>query len=484
MQDPNYTIKNSACRLLAISVQSLFPKAQLVSGEVTDLGFYYDFFFPEPITEEQIPFIEERMRDFMRQDVPIKNLEMVRKNAIELFKYHRQDLKTVLLKGNVETLVHVCQIGQFYDLGYPPFVPSTKQIGVVKLLEIHPLKLSLPGRPNLALTRIRGTAFPDAKSLKNFLRASEEAKKRDHRQLGKKLQLFSLEEGFCPGCWFWLPKGAFLKETLMDAWKNEQQRQKVQLVFTPNLIQDPTRDGTTLQFEPQGVEYSISCTKAPMHAALFNSKLHSYRELPVRYGEISEMYDQGKEAHQWGLLRARSFTIDQVYIFCSQEQLLQELISSLQFIDKTVKIFAFEVHWNLVIKSPNSKESKSKWEESQAHLIKALKACGFSYSLDNEGKAPYGPVIEAHLKDALGRTWKGPSVYIDIYHRDKIGLRYQGADDQMHAPFMIGRSLFGSLERFIALLIETGQITENVNLEDYCRQLKLKMNENEKHDHI
>lgn len=449
-----YTIRNSASKLLAVSVLSLFPKAQLVSGEVTDLGFYYDFFLPDPIGEKQLPFIEERMRDFMRQDMPIKVMEMMRKNAMELFKHHRQDLKVVLLKENVETIVHVCQIGQFYDLGYPPHVESMNQIGVIKLMNISTFKISLPGRPNITLTRIQGTAFPDAKSLKEFFKRVEEAKKRDHRQIGKEMQLFSQEEELSPGGWFWLPKGMILKETLLDWWKKERVQQKYQFVSTPVLLKKHIDNEGGALLESGGTQYHLAATKAAMHAALFKSKLRSYRDLPVKYSEWWESYDPGKEGLQWGLLRAKSFITEASYTFCSPDQLINELISSLQFIDKIIKIFAFEVNWHLVVKNRYPVKSKKNWEESQANLVKALKACGFSYTLDNEGKAPYGPIVEVRFKDALGRAWKGPSLYIDLYHSEKYGLHYQGLDDQMHATVMIGQSMFGSLERMVAILIE------------------------------
>jgi threonyl-tRNA synthetase len=457
MTNPLKILRHSAAELLAIAVCSLFPKAQLVSGEATSLGFYYDFFFPEPISWEQIPFIEERMRDFMRQDLPIKQLEMMRKNAIELFKHHKQDLKVVLLKANVETLVHVCQIGHFYDLAHPSFVATTKQVGVIKLLDMTPLTISLPGRPQLHLTRIQGTAFPDQASLKQFLKMAEAAKERDHRVIGKEMQLFTHLEESCPGCWSWLPKGILLCENLMDWWKKEHQEQDYLFVKTPNLLNKKDGfpiQGPSLRFEAEGPSYPVSTTKAALHAQLYHMKLRSYRELPLRFCESSEFYDQGKEGHFWGLLHSRSFTADTASLFCKPEQVLDELISSLQFIDKTFKIFGFEAHWYLVAKAANPKKVSRSWEESRESLIKALEMCGFNYAQEDEGIALEGPRVELRFKDALGRMWKGPYVCVDLHHPEKYGLHYQGADDRMHLPAMITRSMFGSLERLIALLIE------------------------------
>ena len=458
MPDKLKTLRNSAVELLAIAVCSLFPKTKLVSGEATSLGFYYDFFLPEPISSEQLPFIEERMRDFMRRDLPFKTMEMMRKNAIELFRHHGQDLKAVLLKAEVETLVHVCQIENFYDLGYPPFVETTKQIGVFKLLDISPLTVSLPGRPNLSLTRIQGTVFPDQTSLKQFLKMSEAAKLRDHRKIGKEMGLFTAFDDTCPGCWSWYPKGTIIRELLLDWWRHEHQQQKYQQVSTPNLLMPHVLDNIHppfLCFEPEGQSYDLSPTKAPLHAMIFKSKLHPYKELPIRYCEHGQVYDHSKEKHLWGLLRSRVFTTDSASIFCTQEQVLNELISSLQFIDKTFKIFEFETHWHLIAQNQNSLGiSKKRWEESQNSLVKALKMCGFNYTLEDEGQALYGPTIEVRFNDALGREWKGPHVYIDLHHPEKFGLHYQGQDNRMHVPVMVGRSMFGSLERLIAILIE------------------------------
>lgn len=457
MPDTLKILRHSAAELLAAAVCSLFPKTQIVSGDATSLGFYYDFFFPEPISKEQFPFIEERINDFMRQNLPIKVMEMARKSAIELFKYHHQDLKVALLKANLETLVHVCQIGQFYDLGYSPFTETTKQVCVVKLLDISNLRVSLPGRPNLSLTRIQGTAFPDNISLKQFLKKAEAAKQRDHRLLGQEMQLFTALDETCPGCWAWYPKGMVIREHLLDWWRSEHKQQKYQSISTPNLFKSNILEngqGPLLRFESEGPSYVYSLTKAPQHALLFKSKLHSYRELPIRYCEFNEFYDQSKESHLWGLLCARSFMVDSSYVFCTAEQVLNELISSLQFIDKSFKIFGFETQWYLRPKNLDARGSAKKRDESQDSLVEALKICGFNYTLDKEGKALYGPIVEVRFSDALGREWKGPYVYIDQYHPKKFGLHYQGQDDRMHTAYMIGRSMFGSIERLIAILIE------------------------------
>lgn len=447
-------LRHSATELLALAVSSLFPKVQLVSGEATALGFYYDFLFPEAIDADQLSVIEDRMRDLIRQDLEIRVTEMMRKNAIELFKHHHQVLKVALLKANVETLVHLCQIGHFYDLGYPPFLATTKHIGAIKLLEINPIRVSLPGHPNLVLTRIQGTAFPDNASLKQFIKKAEEAKQRDHRLLGKEMQLFTTFDETCPGCWSWYPKGMVIRQLLLDWWQLEHRLQKYQLISSPNLIQPNLTAISSLHMEIEGHSYAFCSAKAPLHALFFKSKLHFYRDLPIRYCELSEFYDASKQSHLWGLLRARCFTADSVYTFCSKEQVLEEITSSLQFIEKIFKMLNFETRWHLISRKERAIGSLIKWDESLDSLVKALKTGAFNYIPDNEGKALYGPKVEMYFTDALGREWKGPYISMDVYHPEKLGLHYQGSDDRMHVPIMIGRSMFGSIERLIAILIE------------------------------
>nr|NGY95781.1 Threonine--tRNA ligase [Neochlamydia sp. AcF84] len=457
MTNPLKTLRQSAAELLALAICSLFPKAQLFQGEATDLGFYYDFFLPEAITHEQFLYIEERMRDFMRQSLPFKPMEMMRKNAIELFKHQGQTLKVILLKACAETLVHVCQVGEFYDWVAPPFVETTKQVGAFKLLEVSSFKVSLPGRPNLSLTRIQGTVFSESYSLKQFLKKREIAKQCDHRQLGQQMNLFTILDETCPGCWTWYPKGVILREILLNWLKAEYQRQGCQWVTTPTLVKQPFADSIeplTLRFEAEGLDYALCASKASLHASLYKSKPHSYQELPLAYAEYAEFYNQGKEIHQWGMLRSRSFHADQSHIFCGAEQLLDVLISSLQFINKTIKVMGFGIQWHLIVKSRKYKKLPKKWEESQASLVRALDVSGFKYVIDKEPQEYYGPAIEARFTDILGRDWKSSCIYIDLYHPDKMGLSYPGQDGKIHAPVMVGRAVLGSIERLTAILLE------------------------------
>jgi threonyl-tRNA synthetase len=446
-------IRNSTAKLLAIAVGSLFPKVQLVSGQSTNLGFYYDFYFAEPISEDQLSVIEERMRDFMRQDLPFRTMEMMRKNAMELFKYHKQDLKVALLKENLETLVHLCQIGHYYELGYPPFVESTKQVGSFKLLNISYLKRSLPGRPNLNLTRIKGTAFPDSKQLKAFLKVADEAKEKDPILLGQEMAFFAQFDPLAPQAWCWLPKGAVFKEQVIAYWKQEYETQKFEPVCTANLLKSNQRYPTFSLNE--GENYTFANNKATQHGLIYRSKQRDLEDLPVRFSEWDTFYSTEITRQETdGPLNSVSFTSDKAFTFCSSGQLLGEIISSLHFIDKTFKIFGFEVHWHLNERRRKTSSSSKLEEEALQALAKALKHCGFEYALDNEASPYYGPSIEACFVDTLGRRWKGSSLYIDLQTPEKLGLHYHDSNSKVYTPYMVGRSIFCSLERFSALLIE------------------------------
>lgn len=466
MPSPLQKIRQSAAELLAMAVCDLFPGALLVEGDATDIGFYYDFIVEQPLDERGIPLIEERIRSLIKAALPFKVTEMMRKNAIEFFRFHDQDIKAEMLSQSDSTLVTVVKIGEFHDLCDGEVVALSNEVGAFKLLEIAPATLPLPDGESLEVVRIQGTAFDNPQTLKKFLKLAESAKRRDHRTLGKEMGLFTTFDDAATGAWFWLPKGIFLKEQLLSLLRSSHAAQHVQLLSTPRFVKPSLlKKGGRCQlpaevanifpsFSIEGADYVATPTISPLHALVFKGKLRSYRELPVRYAESAEVYTLGKEARLWGMLRARAYTVDMTHIFCSKEQVYDEMISSLQFIDKTVKIFGFEHHWYLVPPGKKYCGTAESWGKCLELMGKALNECGMDYTRDEEGNGFYGPRAEMRLVDALGREWKGPYVGIDFNLPAKMGLRYQGADDEMHVPMMIVRSLFGSLERFVAILVE------------------------------
>jgi threonyl-tRNA synthetase len=459
-------LRQTTAELLAKVVLDLFPGAFLIGSEVTDLGFHYDFFLNQPLDEQGIPLIEERMRALSKSDLPIRKMEMMRENAVEFFKHKKQPYKGDWIASIRDNIVPVFQMGEFWDAGcLLPYGQNANEVKAFKLLKIYKTTTHLPGNPAFSVTRIQGTAFPDNQKLKEFLKKAEAAKKRDHRILGKELGLFSLHEEACGGFWFWNPKGALLRDVLLNWWRDEHRKQKFLPLVTPGLVKpaflkksgyDSSEEKKPLfpSFSHEGVDYAASPSQDGLHALVYQSKLHSYRELPIRYAECAELYYKGKSSHLWGMLRARAYLADRGHIFCMESQVQEELISSLQFIDKTIKMFGFEYHWYLSTRGSKFAGTLAMWEKGIDAMKKALEACHFDYTLDKESKPFDGPQIELRLVDALEREWKGPSLSFNFNLSERFGLLYQGADDQMHVPVMITRTVFGSLERFIAILIE------------------------------
>jgi len=459
-------LRQTAAEYLAITVCDLFPNTQLLGGHCTDFGFYYDFSVEQPLDEQALLLLEERMRFFIKENIPIQPFEMMRENAANFFQHHGQTLRAYQISEQPENIIQLVKIGDFYDLCSPPYLNQAKGVTAFKLLKVTFHTISFAQVGELKVTRIQGTAFPTSEDLKKFLKMNEAAKKRDHRVIGKEMNLFSAHEEIGVGSWLWHPKGARLREILLDWWRQEHRRQRFEQLATPQVVKagflkksgiydsPDLASGVFPSFVLDGYDYAASPSQIPLHAWAFRLKLHSYRELPIRYAECTQLYNQGKESQLWGMMRARSYCADAGNVFCAPNQVQSELISSLQFIDKTIKIFGFGYHWYLVDRGQKFAGTIDGWIKSIDWIVKAVEACGFKYEIDKMGKSFSGPRLEAYLTDSLGRSWKGPSISIDFNYSERFGLRYQGPDDEMHMPVMITRAMFGSLERFVAVLIE------------------------------
>ena len=283
------------------------------------------------------------------------------------------------------------------------------------------------------------------------------AVKRDHRILGKELRLFETRPEAPEGFWFWLPRGGVIRKTLLDWCQKQNQEQGFFPISTPRLLQNDKRS----QVQAQDVElslgreeYVMSTSLAPQHSMVYQSDQHSYRELPIRYMELAEVYRDECPSKLWGMLKAAQYVKDTAHIFCTPTQVLSELISSLHFINETIKIFGFEFQWILCNQGDRSTGSKKTREEAINLFVEALNACEFEYEVDANEVSRFGPRIELRLRDALGRHWRGPYIEFDFVHSKRFGLKYQGPDDKLHTPVMLRRSMFGSLERFVAILVE------------------------------
>jgi threonyl-tRNA synthetase len=457
------SLRQTAAELLAASVIEIFPDTQLVGGTSHELGFSYDFVFKQPIGSDTIPIIEEKMRFIASEERAVSTQEMVPKNAAAYFRHHSQYLKAEIVEDSIEPLIEIFKMGQFFDDCPGPHVRSSREAGFFKLQEIYTLEEILPiGK--LEITRISGVAHSDKASLKKALKSSVSASKRDHRRIAKDLSLFTTEEEAGAGLWFWQPKGAYTRQSLVDWWQTEQKKMLFEPVYTPGIVRSSflkksgyfhLPDNGRVAFPSlhlDGQEYLPTPSHAPLHALVFRSGLHSYRELPIRYSECGPLYYQEQNSHLWGMFKARENCVDTASIFCAPSQVLEELISSLQFIVKSVKMHGFGCKLCLRTRGRRFAGTVADWNKYSKILSEAAESCGIDVEREKDGFN--GPSLQAYMIDSLGREWKGPRIRVDLNHPERFGLRYQGADDKMHTPVMITRTLFGSLENFVALLIE------------------------------
>lgn len=420
MDIPLSIIRQCAVELLAHAMLDLFPGALLAGGEVSDIGFHYDFQLKQPVDVSMFPLIEEKMRGQAKSDVPIQTLDMMRENAAQLFLHHKQPLIAALVEDSPENIVQIFKMGSFHDFCPTPYGKTSKEAGVFKLLKMTSLENGI---------RIEGTAFANSYDLKKFLKKRELALKCDHRLLGPEMNLFiPYGEG-----WIWLPKGAFIREFLLDFWRQEHKLQGFEGIASPT------------EEHPEIEQF---------HAIAYQSKLRYEKDLPIRYSEVKEVFDENNSQKSWGLFCNEVFTRDIQNIFCTSDQVLGELISSLQFIMKTINIFGFEPHWYLCIKGKKLKGTKELWNINVQRLEAALEHCQIKYIEDHAQSNSDGPQIEVRFEDALGREWLGSQVGVNFTCTSQFNLNYRQNDGKLQVPVMVTRSIFGSLERFIALLVE------------------------------
>jgi threonyl-tRNA synthetase len=425
-------------------VLRLFPEALLIGGGGSDSDFHYDFFIPQFPDETFLSIIEEHLRALIKSDFPIHLREMMRENAVELFHHQRQEIRAEAIAECPDNIVSIFQVEDFYDFCPLPYPHTTNEVGVVKLLDLKQFTMFFEEEA-ITCTRISGTAFPDLQSLKKFLKILDKAKKRDHLLLTDMLNIGSCsEQGFV----VWHSKGESLREVLVELWKGAHKMDFFQFVSTMPLIsKEMIRNVEDTSLLPpimiDGREFVLNPQPGLAHALLYQAMPHFQWEHPIRFAEMSRYFPNEKFERLNGWLNTRVYWEDTETIFCTPDQVVQELISSLQFIDKIVKIFGIEHRWQLSV--PGSKDKGyAKW------LIHALQSCRIEYLRDDRRAFR----LELGILDARGRKWKGP--YIEILDElpKRLNLRYEGVDKSWHNPVMIHRSLFGPLERFVAILIE------------------------------
>ncbi len=454
---------HSASHILAQAVKRLYPKAQLAIGPAIDEGFYYDFDVPETFSPEDLGKIEAEMQKIIAADYDIQRLEFTKEEALKMVQALGENYKSELISEmSAEETVSFYQQGEFIDLCSGPHLPSTGKIRAFKLLNTAGAYWR-GDEKNKMLQRIYGTAYPKKTMLQEYLHRLEEAKKRDHRKLGLELDLFSFKE-VGPGFPFFHPKGVLLRNNLEDFWRAEHDRMGYQEIKTPMLLRqelweqsghwDHYKENmyfTTIDDD----NYAIKPMNCPGGILIYKSKLHSYRELPIRMGELGVVHRHELSGVLHGLMRARSFTQDDAHIFCRPEQAQEEISNIIELTEYFYgEIFGFDYHVELSTRPEKAMGSDKIWEMATIALTAALEQKELKYRINEGDGAFYGPKIDFHLRDCLGRTWQCGTIQVDFLMPEKFDLEYVGEDGEKHRPVVIHRVIYGSLERFMAILTE------------------------------
>jgi len=456
-------LRHSCAHVMAQAVKRLFPGTKLGIGPAIEDGFYYDFDSSHKFTLEDLEKIEEKMREVIKEDFPFVREEISKEEAIELFKKLGEDFKIDLLREIPDNKVTIYRSGEFVDLCRGPHVESTGKIKAFKLLSIagaywHGIET------NPMLQRIYGTCFFTQEELQEYLKKLEEIKRRDHRKLGKELEFFSIHEEAGAGLVFYHPKGAILRTIIEDYEKREHLKRGYQLVITPHILKadiwmrsghyDYYKENMYI-FKIDGQEFAVKPMNCPGHILIYKSKLRSYRDLPLRFFELGSVYRYEKAGVLHGLLRVRGFTQDDAHIFCTEEQLIDEIKGVIDFVMKTMKVFGFEDYEiELSTRPQKSIGTDAQWERAESALKKALEEKGLSYGINPGEGAFYGPKIDIKLKDALKRTWQCATIQCDFALPERFDLTYTSADGSLKRPIMLHRVILGSMERFLGTLIE------------------------------
>lgn len=457
--------RHSSTHIMAQAVKELFPSAQLTIGPALEESFYYDFAFERPFTPEDLERIEERAAEIIKRNLTITRREFSKKDAIDFFMARGEHYKVELIQGfpDGEPITAYAQ-GDFVDLCRGPHLPTTGSIGAIKLLTTAGAYWRGDER-NPMLQRIYGTSFPTRAEVDAYLARLEEIKRRDHRKVGKELDLISIQDEIGPGLVLWHPKGAAVRLLIENFWREQHIRDGYQLVYSPHAARldlwktsghlDYYRENMFPSMKLEGSEYQLKPMNCPYHIMIYQSHLRSYRDLPIRYGELGTVYRYERTGVLHGLMRVRGFTQDDAHLFCRPDQMEHEVSRVLDFTFFVLRTFGF--HQFEVFLSTRPKESvggDEHWTLATSALEAALKGRNISFHLDPGGGAFYGPKIDIKIKDALGRSWQCSTVQVDFNNPERFELSYIGEDGKAHRPIMIHRALMGSIERFFGILIE------------------------------
>lgn len=461
-EEGNHAYRHTSSHILAQAVKRLFPGTKLAIGPAIDNGFYYDFDTDHKFVPEDLERIEAEMQKIIKEDLVLERFELPREEAIAFMKEKGEDYKVELINDLPEdSIISFYKQGEFVDLCAGCHVQSTKDVKSFKLL-------SLAGaywrgdEKNKMLQRIYGTSFPKASLLEAYLNMLEEAKKRDHRKLGKELKLFALmEEG--PGFPFMLPNGMVVKNELLKYWREVHEKAEYVEVETPIILNRQLWETSghwyhykenmyALKIDDE--DYAIKPMNCPGGMLVYKTDLRSYKDLPMRVGEIGRVHRHELSGALHGLMRVRAFTQDDAHIFMLPEQIKDEIIGVVNLIDEVYKKFGFNYHVELSTRPEKSMGSDEEWKHAEDSLQAALEELGVEYKLNPGDGAFYGPKIDFHLRDSLGRTWQCGTIQLDMQLPQRFELSYIGKDGEKHQPIVIHRVAFGSVERFLGILIE------------------------------
>lgn len=458
-------LRHSAAHVMAAAVCRLFEGVKLDIGPATDEGFYYDFDLPHRLSAADFPRIEEEMRRIVAEDHPFERFETSREEAERMLRERGQTYKLArLAEIPAGEAISFYRSGDFVDLCRGPHVARTGEIKVFKLLSVagsyfHGLET------NPMLQRVYGTAFETEEELRAYLRRMEEAKRRDHRALGRALDLFSTSESVGPGLILWHPKGALVRLLIEDFWRAEHLRHGYQMIYTPHLGRsqlwetsghlDFYRESMYAPMEIDEVEYFVKPMNCPFHIQIYKSRPRSYRDLPLRWAELGTVYRYEKAGVLAGLFRVRGFTQDDAHIFCTPEQIEAEVREVLRFALRVWRAFGFsEISAYLSTRPEKAVGETTRWEQATRSLEQALESEHVPYRVDRGGGAFYGPKIDLRVKDALGREWQTSTIQFDFNLPERFDMTYVASDGRPHRPYMVHRALLGSLERFFGILVE------------------------------
>ena len=457
--------RHSSTHIMAQAVKEVFPTAQLTIGPALEDGFYYDFAFDRPFTPEDLEKIEARAIEITKRGLSVSRSELSKEEAIKFFQDRGEAYKVELINSFEDgSPISLYRQGEFVDLCRGPHLPSTGYVGAFKLLSTGGAYWRGDER-NPMLQRVYGTSFPTRKELDAHLAKLEEIKRRDHRKLGKELDLITIQDEIGPGLVLWHPKGSLIRLLIENFWREQHIKDGYDLVYSPHVARldlwktsghvDYYRENMFASMKLEGSEYQLKPMNCPFHIMIYKSHLRSYRDLPIRYGELGTVYRYERTGVLHGLLRVRGFTQDDAHLFCRPDQIEAEVSRVLDFTFFVLGTFGFtEFEIYLSTRPEKSVGSDENWTVATNALEAALKSRNVAYQVDPGEGVFYGPKIDIKIKDVLGRAWQCSTVQVDFNNPERFKLAYTGEDGKHHQPIMIHRALMGSIERFFGILIE------------------------------